>query len=371
MNIPLAKPYIDDKELKAVEEVLVSGRWSLGPKLREFEDKFKETIGTKYSVSVSSGTAGLHLCMECLNLNEGDEVITTPFSFVASSNPILFVHGKPIFVDIDEKTYNIDPEKIQDAITSKTKAILPVHIFGQPCDMDNIMKISEDNKLLVVEDASEAIKAELNGRKVGTFGISAVFSFYPNKQMATAEGGIIVTNDERTFKLCKSLSNQGRPEGDFWLAHERLGYNYRFNDILAAIGLAQLEKLDGFIETREKIAKEYTKRLEKISGVIPPFVSPKVKHTWFLYVIRFEEGIDRDKAMKYLNEQGIQCKAYFPSIHLLPFYRKLFGFKEGDFPVSERVSKSTLSLPFFVQLKEDQIDIVCEKIEEAISHASK
>lgn len=345
-----------------------SDRLSLGSKLKEFEKEFSKLIGSPYAIGVTNGTSGLHLCMKSIDLKPGDEVITSPFSFISSSNCILFCNAKPVFADIDSKTYNIDPEQIAQKITNKTKAILPVHVFGQPCDMKSIMEIAYEHDIPVVEDACESIGAEYDGKKVGTFGLSAVFSFYANKQITTAEGGMIVTKDEKIYKLCKSLSNQGRDNDDLnWLIHNRLGYNYRLDELSCALGLAQLRKLDFILKNREQIAKEYNKHLSKVDGITVPFVDPDAKHTWFLYVIKLDSSISRNKTIEYLRSKGIETKAYFfPPIHLQPFYKEMFGFKNGDFPICEEVSNSVLALPFFTGMEKSDIEVVCRTLEEAI-----
>ncbi len=371
LKIPLAKPYITEQEINAVREVLKSGQLALGPYLEKFEKAIARFNGNKYAIAVNSGTSGLHLTVKCAGIKPGDEVITSPFSFIASSNPIIFEGGKPAFVDVDEKTYNINPDLISEKITEKTKAIMAVHIFGQSCDMDPIMEIAEEKGLKVIEDACESIGATYKGKKVGTFGESAVFAFYPNKQMTTGEGGVIVTNNEQIYKLCKSYRNQGRGEREEWLGHERIGYNYRMDEMSAALGYVQLKKLNWMIKQRQRIAKTYNKKLGKIDGVITPFTSPFNTKTWFVYTIRVEEGINRNRVMGYLNKNGVASKPYFPSIHLQPPYREMFNYKEGDFPVSESVSKSILALPFFIQLTESQINYVVDTVQSAINEISK
>ncbi len=371
MKIPLAKPYIGEEEVAEVTKVVKSGWLSIGPYLKKFEEEAAKFAGTKYAVAVNSGTSGLHLCVKAAGIKQGDEVITSPFSFIASSNPIIFEGGKPVFVDVDEKTYNMRPELIEDAITEKTKAILPVHIFGQSCEMDEIMKIAEEHNLKVIEDACESIGATYKGKKVGTFGESAVFAFYPNKQMTTGEGGVIVTDSEKVAKLSRSYRNQGRGEVEEWLDHVRIGYNFRMDEMSAAVGTVQMKRLPWMIKERQRIAEIYNKKLGKISGVITPHTAPQNTNTWFVYTIRVEEGINRDKAMGYLNKNGVASKPYFPSLHLQPIYKELLPYKEGDFPVSEAISKSILALPFFIALTSEEIEYVTEKVGEAISVASK
>ncbi len=353
-----------------VLDVLNSGNLSLGPKYKEFENKFSEKIGTKYACAVSSGTAGLHLAMIVAGIGPGDEVITSPFSFIASANCILYVGAKPVFVDIDPVTYNMDPARIEAKVNKKTKAILVIHIFGQSADMDPIMKLAKKYKLKIIEDACESVCAEYKGRKVGTFGESAVFAFYPNKQMTTGEGGMLVTGSRKSYSLFSSLQNQGRSENLQWLDHERLGYNYRMNEMSAALGLAQLSKLDYLLKEREKIAGWYTEHLNLYSNlIIAPQIAPDNIHTWFVYVIQIK-GIKsektRDKIMNDLKKKGIATKPYLPSIHLFSFYKKQFGYKKGDFPISEKVSMSALALPFYIGLKKEDVYSIVGKLIEVI-----
>lgn len=369
MNIPLSCPYIGEEEIKAVTNVLKTPYLSMGPKIDEFERHFAEYIGTKYAVGVNSGTSGLHILIRALDIKEGDEVITTPFSFIASSNCILYERARPVFVDIDKKTLNIDPNLITEAITSKTRAILPVHVFGQPCDMKPIMEIADDYNLRVIEDACEAIGSEYLGKKAGTFGDAAVFAFYPNKQITTGEGGMIVTNDEKIYKLARSLRNQGRSEDMRWLDHKILGYNYRMDEMSAALGIVQLKKIERIIEMRNNVAQEYNKRLKGIEGVEIPYVDEKTtKMSWFVYVIHInkketqEENRElRDKLISELADRGIPSKPYFTPIHLQPFYREM-GFKKGDFPVTEWAGDTGLALPFFTGMKSEDIEYVATNI---------
>jgi perosamine synthetase len=354
---PLAKPYITKVEEKELLGVLRSGILSIGPKVEEFEANFAKKIGRKYACAVSSGTAGLHLSMLASGIGSGDEVITTPFSFISSANCILYVGAKPVFVDIDPHTYNIDPKRIEEKITKKTKAILVVHIFGQSADMDAITKIAKKHKLKIIEDACESIGAEHNNKKVGTFGESAVFGFYPNKQITTGEGGIVVTNSKKVYDVCVSLRNQGRTQDMQWLDHKYLGYNYRMDEMSAALGLSQLKKLDSMTAKRRKIAGWYHKHLSKYSDIIQlPTTAPKNTHTWFVYVVKLlSKNIKRDAVIKRLNTKNIATKPYIPSIHLFDFYAKQFSYHKGDYPISEDTSSRSLALPFYLGLKEKDI----------------
>jgi len=390
MKIPLSNPDITEKERSSVFKVLNTSNLSLGPKLEEFENKFTGYIGSRYAVAVNSGTSGLHLCLRALDIKDGNIVITPPFSFVASANCILFERANPLFVDIDEKTLNIDINQLEEKIRELRggdkilKAVLPVHIFGRPCEMDEIMELASRYDLYVIEDACEAIGAEYlsqksklktqNSReekhqnlwkKVGTFGKCGVFAFYPNKQITTGEGGMIVTDDENIYRLCRSMRNQGRSEDGAWLQHERLGFNYRISDINCALGIAQLERIDEILAKREKVARLYNERLKEVEELILPHSEENKKISWFVYVIRLQDKYsreDRDTILGELKDKGIGCSNYFSPIHLQPFYRRLFGYKEGDFPVTEKVSERTIALPFFNNLKEEEIDYGCENL---------
>ncbi|MBS3121399.1 DegT/DnrJ/EryC1/StrS family aminotransferase [Candidatus Woesearchaeota archaeon] len=364
--IPLAKPYIGNEEIEAVCEVLKSGCLSLGPKLEEFEERFAKFVGVRYAIAVSSGTTGLHLCMANLNLKQGDEVITTPLSFVASANCILYMNAKPVFVDIDPLTLNIDPKKIENAITSKTKAILIVHIFGMPCDMDPIIEIAKKYNLLIIEDACEALGAEYKGKKVGTFGLASVFAFYPNKQITTGEGGMICTNSQEIYTLCKSLRNQGRPVDSSWLVHERVGFNYRLNEISCSLGIEQLKKVELILKKREIVAETYNQLLDGTDGVVIPYKSDIAKRSWFIYFIILSEYLKRDELSQKLDKKGIKTKPYLPCIHLQPAYVRLFGYKKGDFPVCEKISEHTLALPFFTDMNKETIEKVCSELKREI-----
>ncbi len=352
MNIPLSNPDITALEKEKILEVLNTPHLSLGPKLDEFEQKIAAYIGSKYAIAVNSGTSGLHLCMRALDTQEGDIVITTPFSFIASANCILFERAEPIFVDIDEKTLNIDPNKLEQKIRTlnkknlKLKTILPVHIFGRPCDMDDIMGLAHANGLKVIEDACESIGAEYLTRtlksqtqktkwqKVGTFGNCGVFAFYPNKQITTGEGGAIVTDNEKIYTLCRSMRNQGRSEKASWLQHERLGFNYRISDINCALGTAQLERIEKILAKREKVAELYKKKLTEIEELFIPQFEDNKKISWFVYVVRLSNQFsreDRDLVLNKMKEKQIECSHYFSPIHLQPFYKKMFGFKREIF----------------------------------------
>jgi perosamine synthetase len=343
---------------------------SLGPKLKEFEENIAKFVGVKYAMGVNSGTSALHLIIRALEIKDGDEVITTPFSFIASANCILYERAKPVFIDIDEKTLNIDPSKIEEKITKKTKAILAVDVFGHPADWDTLKKISRKYKIFLIEDSAEALGSEYKRKKCGSFGDAAIFSFYPNKQITTGEGGMILTNNKRIADLCQSMANQGRKiKGGKWLEHIQLGYNYRMPEVCAAIGIAQLNRINEILKKREMVARMYNEKLKDFAEVEIPYIAPNVKISWFVYVIKLSKRYskkNRDRVIKEMEKRGIQCSNYFQSIHLQPFYRKMFGYKIGDFPIAESVSQRTIALPFYNNLKEREINYVVKNLKEII-----
>lgn len=369
-KIPLSKPDITEKEYTAVLEVLKTSSLSLGKKYLEFEKIMAKFAGVKYAVAVNSGTSALHLIMRSLGIGNGDEVITTPFSFISSSNCILYVGAKPVFVDIDEKTFNIDVSKIEEKITDKTKAILAVDVFSQPADWDELKKIAKKHKLYLIEDSAEALGSEYKGKKCGSFGDAAVFAFYPNKQITTGEGGIILTNNKKIAEMSKSMANQGRKVRDGkWLEHVMLGYNYRLDEMSCALGIAQMERIKEILRKRERVAHLYNEKLKDEKGVETPYVKERSRLSWFVYVLKLSNsfsGKKRDKIIKTMSENGVHCSDYFQPIHLQPFYKTEFGYKKGDFPVAENISQRTLALPFFSNLTEQEIDFVVEKFKKII-----
>ncbi len=373
-SISLSGPDLGDAEIAAVNEVLRSPSLSMGPFVERFESRLASYTDSGYAVAVSSGTAGLHLAVVAAGIKEGDEVITTPFSFVSSANCILYEGGSPAFVDIDPTTMNIDVEKIEEAITPRTKAILPVHVFGLPCDMDTIMKVAHENDLLVIEDACEAIGAEWCGHKAGTFGECGVFAFYPNKQMTTGEGGMIITNRGDWDELFRSLRNQGRDNDGNWLRHIRLGYNYRLDEMSAALGATQIARIDELLSRREAVAQMYNERLEEVPGVAIPYSDPHARRSWFVYVIRLDPAFDRDAILTEMELRGVPSRPYFSPIHTQPFYVSKFGYRSGDLPITESISRTTLALPFHNGLSEDQVDFVVQTLSEVLAaqtlHAS-
>ena len=374
MKIPLSSPDIVEKDIEAVVGVMKTMYLSIGPKVVKFEKRIGSYTGTKYAVAVNSGTSALHLIIRGMEIGEGDVVITTPFSFIASSNCILFERARPLFVDIEKETLNLDANKVEEKLESlnkgeleKVKALLVVDAFGQPADWDRFKEIGKKYNLRLIEDSAEALGAEYKSKKAGSLGEVGVFAFYPNKQITTGEGGIIVTDNEELARLARSIRSQGRGENGEWLDHERLGYNFRMDELSSALGCSQMERIEEILDKRIKVARMYGEKLAKVEEVQVPFVAPyTTKMSWFVYVIRLDKDINRDSVIEYLNQEGVQCKPYFTPIHLQTFYRKLFGYNEGDFPITEDVSSRTIALPFFNNLKEEQIDYVVEKLKEGI-----
>jgi dTDP-4-amino-4,6-dideoxygalactose transaminase len=367
MHIPMSAPDITTLEIEAVNRVLRTPYLSIGPCIKEFEQEMSRFLGVGHAAGLCNGTAALHLAVIAAGVREGDEVITTPFSFIASANCVLYERAKPVFVDIDPDTLNIDARLIEPAITSRTRAILPVHAFGQPADMDPILKIATDHGLYVIEDACEAIGAEYKGRKAGTLGDAAAFAFYPNKQMTTGEGGMVVTDREQWAALFRSLRNQGRDIFDAWLNHSRLGYNYRLDEMSAALGMTQLRRIEELLSKRERVARMYNERLGQMAGVSIPYIADTTtRMSWFVYVIRLALGVDRNRVMAELENKGIPSRPYFTPIHLQPFYREHFGYCEGDFPVTDMVANRVLALPFSGVMTEDQVDRVCQGLKETL-----
>lgn len=369
--VPMSAPDIDESDIAAVVRVLRSGQLSIGPCIEEFEARFARFLGVRHAVAVANGTAALHLCMRLAGISEGSEVITSPYSFVASANCILFERGLPVFVDIDEETMNIDAGLAEAAVGPRTRAILPVHVFGQPAAMAPLMDIAHRHSLYLIEDACEAIGAEYRGRKAGSFGHASAFAFYPNKQMTTGEGGIVVTDNAGWAAQLRSMRNQGRSDGQRWLEHDRLGFNYRMDEMNAALGVSQLSRIETLLERRAAVATCYRELLAEIPGVRPLAPGPDTtRMSWFVYVVRFAEGLPRDEIARRLARQGIPTRNYFPPIHLQPFYQREFGFRPGQFPVAERVSATSLALPFHSNLRPTEVERVCEVLAEAVAALS-
>jgi perosamine synthetase len=359
-QIPLSRPSISDDDVAAVVEVLRTPFLSMGPRVRRFEQSMAAYVGTAEAIAVNSGTSGLHLCLAAMNIGPGDEVVTTPFSFVASANCALYQCATPVFADIDPVTLNLDPNQAEAKIGPRTRCLLPVDVFGQPAPIEDFRSLADRHGLLLVQDACEAIGAERNGRRSGGLADAAVFAFYPNKQMTTGEGGIIVTNDVEVSRVIRSLCNQGRDDAGTWMNHVRLGFNYRLDELSAALGISQLSRLDAILDRRARVAAWYTERLVDHPALRVPSVVPETtRMSWFVYVIRLDEGIDRDSLMAALLDDGIPSRPYFVPIHLQPLYRQRFGYRSGDFSITEQVARSTLALPFFTDMEEEQVDFVC------------
>jgi perosamine synthetase len=369
-RVPLARPDISQDDIDAVVAVLKTPYLSLGPKLPEFERAFADVLGLRHAVAVNSGTSALHLIVRALGLGPGDEMITSPFTFVATANCALFEGAKPVFVDIDEKTWNMDVAKIEAAITERTKLLMPVHIFGRPMPMDEVLGIGRKRGIPVVEDACEALGATYKGRKAGAFGLASTFAFYPNKQITTGEGGMIVTDDDRLADLCRSMRNQGRDPGAGWLAHARLGYNYRLSDINCALGLSQLARLPQFVAARARVADRYIKKLADVDELVMPAPYADGTMSWFVFVIRLADRFSqkqRDAVLDHLRGQGIGTNNYFSPVHLQPFYRERFGCKPGDLPVTEKIAARTIALPFYNRLSEKDQDLVVKVLKDALA----
>lgn len=369
MTIPMSEPDITRAERAAVLEVLRSPTLSIGPRLELFERALASYVGTRNAVGVTNGTAGLHLTMLAAGVGEGDTVLTTPFSFVASANCALYVGARPEFVDIDPLSLTIDPGQLADAAQRlaragrPAKAIVPVHVFGQPADMDPICAIAKQHDMAVIEDACEAIGAQYRGRSVGHLGDAAVFAFYPNKQMTTGEGGMVVTDRTDWTALYRSLRNQGRDVFDGWLAHTRLGYNYRLDELSAALGAVQVMRLEDILAKRERVAEWYSERLVGLEGIeLPRVASWTTRLSWFVYVVRVDGEGERDRVIAELSRRGVPARPYFPPIHLQPFYQERFGFRRGMFPISEAAGDTCLALPFFGTMREGQVDYVCNTL---------
>jgi perosamine synthetase len=368
-RINLSAPWIDERDEELVLEVLRSGHLSLGPTGPRFEAMLADAVEAPYCAAVSSGTAGLHLCMRLAGVGPGDEVITSPYSFVASANCAIYEGATPVFADIDPRTYNLDPAAVEAAVTPRTKAIVAVDIFGYPCELEALLDVCARHGLALVEDACEALGARYKGRPLGSHGHLAVWAFYPNKQMTTGEGGAVTTGSEAEHELLVSLRNQGRLETSSWLQHGRLGFNYRLDDLSAALGIGQLEKLDRILAARRDVAARYAELLAGIGVELPLADDADHERSWFVYVIRLPRGVDRDGVIGMLSAQGIACAPYLPSIHLQPYMRERYGFSAGLCPVSEDASARTMAIPFHARLERDDQERVAEALRAALGAA--
>jgi perosamine synthetase len=366
-RINLSAPWIDEGDEERVLEVLRSGWLSLGPTGPRFETALADAVGAPHCAAVSSGTAGLHLCMHLAGIGAGDEVITSPYSFVASANCAIYQGATPVFADIDPRTLNLDPAAVEAAIGERTKAIVAVDIFGYPAEYDELLALCERHGLTMIEDACEALGARYKGRPLGSHGHPAVWAFYPNKQMTTGEGGAVTTHDPAQHELLVSLRNQGRLETSSWLQHGRLGYNYRLDDLSAALGIGQLEKLDRILEARGAVAAAYSELLEDVDVETPLADDADHVRSWFVYVVKLPAGVDRDAVMARLSAEGIATAPYLPSIHLHSYMRERYGFAEGMLPVSEDCSARTMALPFHARLERGDQERVVETLRGALA----
>jgi dTDP-4-amino-4,6-dideoxygalactose transaminase len=367
-TIPLSRPYLDEREAREVLDVLRSRHLSLGAAIPRFEGMFAERVGAPYAAAVSSGTAGLHLAARISGIGPGDDVITSPFSFVASANCFMYEGAKPVFADIEPNTLNVDPAAVEAAVTPKTRALVAVDIFGYPCALDELRAVAERHGLAFIEDSCQALGAEYKGRPLGSHGHMAVFAFYPNKQMTTAEGGVVTTGSAEELELLVSLRNQGRADTDGWLDHSRFGFNYRLSDVHAAIGIAQLGKLDELLAHRAAAADRYAELLAGVDGVSTLLADDEDhRRSWFVYVVRLASGINRDGVIRVLEEQGIQSRPYLPCIHLQQYMRDKYGFREWMFPVAEETSRKTLALPFYSAIEPEDQERVVDALRSAIA----
>lgn len=390
-SIPMSSPDLTDAEIAAVNQVLQTPMLSIGPQITAFEQALASRAGTRHAVGVNSGTSGLHLCVIAAGVGEGDLVLTPSFSFIASANCILYERGVPVFIDVDPATGNINPALVAEAAedlmrggkaaerwlpravrdgsrpVGQLKALLPVHAFGQPADVDPLLSVARSHGLAVIEDACEAIGATYKGRTAGSLGDAAVFAFYPNKQVTTGEGGMIVTNHDAWADIFRSLRNQGRDVFDAWLNHTRLGYNYRMDELSAALGLAQIKRLDELLAKRAQVAQWYDERLADIELVERPFIAATTtRMSWFVYVVRIKPPASRDEVLARLADVGVPSRPYFTPIHLQPFYQRQFGYQRGDLPVTEYLGDVSLALPFSGVMREEQVDYVCAQLRHSL-----
>ncbi len=383
-SVPMSSPDLGDAERRAVEAVLATPRLSIGPQVEAFEAAVAERLGAKYAIAVSSGTAGLHLCVRAAGVQDRDWAITTPFSFVASANVLLYERAVPVFVDVDPVTANMDPDLVAQAAADlaqggvaasrwlprqgvpsggRLKALLAVDVFGQPADFDLLKKTARRHGLGLIEDSCEALGAEYKGRPAGCLGEIGVFGFYPNKQITTGEGGLVVTDREDWAGMVRSLRNQGRAPGDTWLEHTYLGYNYRLDEMSAALGLVQFQRLDELLARRDRVAGWYGERLAEIAAVeMLPLAPSTTRVSWFVYVIRLAPALDRDEVIRQLEVQGVPARPYFSPIHLQPYFAETFGYRPGDFPVAEDLGRRSLALPFSGVMEEDEVERVCQTL---------
>jgi perosamine synthetase len=366
-TVPLSSPWLDDREEELVLDVLRSGRLSLGPTIDRFEELFAETIGAPYAAAVSSGTAGLHLLCVAAGVQTGDEVITSPYSFVASANCAIYEGATPVFADIDRRTLNLDPRAVEAAVTERTRAVVAVDIYGYPSELEELQAICDRHGIVLIDDACEALGARYRGRPVGAQGQDAVFAFYPNKQITTGEGGVVTSWSEDTWRLLRSLRNQGRADVGGWLDHARLGFNYRIDDVRAAVGIGQLERIDAILAARADAARRYDELLSQIDLLeLPCADDDDHVRSWFVYVVVLPAGTDRERVIAELERRGVATARYLPCIHLQRYMRDRYGFQEGLCPVAEDVSARSLALPFHARIGEHDQSYVAEALQSAL-----
>ncbi len=368
-SIPLAQPSIGNRERELVEQVLASGVLALGPFARAFEDEVARLAGRRFGIACSSGTAGLHMAVRALGISQGDEVITTPFSFVASANCLLYEGARPRFVDIEEEKLGLDPDLVAEMRGPRLKGILPVHVFGRPCRIGELAELAYSRGWRLIEDACEAFGSSSSGRPMGSFGEASVFAFYPNKQITTGEGGVVVTDDPALAAVFRSLRNQGRDDDGTWLRHIRLGFNYRLDELSASIGVAQLERAEELRAGRRRATDAYQAALGGYDWLRLPSQGPDEDVDWFVYVVRLDPSIDRSRVIEDLQAVGVPTRPYFSPLHLQPAFAEL-GHREGDFPVTERIAATTLALPFSALLPDEDVTYVTDRLIKAVTGES-
>ena len=357
-ELTMSAASLDESDIQAVLGVMRSGRLALGPKTQAFERALAAYTGVKHAVAVGSGTAALHLIVKALGIGPGDEVLVPSFTFAASVNAFLYEGARPTFVESEPETYNLDVADLEHRITERTRAIMAVDVFGHPADWDGLERVAARHGLTLIDDCCEAIGATYKGRKLGSMGAAGAFAFYPNKQITTGEGGMVVTQDDRLAELCRSYANQGRGEMGAWLQHDRLGHNYRLNEMSAALGLSQLNRLERFLARRAQVAQLYTERLAGMDGVQAPRIRPEVRMSWFVYVVTLDEGSDRDRTIAGMEREGVPCRGYFAPVHTQPYIRERFGELRGSLPRTEAIARRTIALPFHNDLEEQEVEHV-------------
>ena len=357
-DLAMAAAELDTSDLQAVLDVLASGRLALGPRAAAFERALADYVGVTHAVAVNSGTAALHLIVKGLGIGSGDQVLVPSFTFAASVNAFLYEGAEPVFVELEPETCNLDVADLERRITPRCKAVMAVDVFGHPADWDALERVADRHGLLLIDDCCEAIGAAYRGRKLGSFGAAGAFAFYPNKQMTTGEGGMVVTSDDRLADLCRSYANQGRDRMGPWLEHRRLGHNYRMDELSAALGLSQLARLESFLARRDRVARRYGERLAAMPGVRAPQVRPEVRMSWFVYVVTLDEGYDRDLTIQGMEREGVPARGYFAPVHTQPYLRERLGDLAGTLPRTEAMARRTLALPFHNRLGEAEIDHV-------------